>query len=614
MRLRTPWLAVGLAFVVIFLVIFVVASAGCGGGRQRTPDDASGPDGGDAAPDVEDASVLDATARDVAAADVVDAAPKPLPVAAIGSRIVVAGAGALVGHGLDSCTNQVPASGDRWCGFGRPAGDTGFFELWVIDATKAAMRAVACDGTDASCLRLSARLFKGTADGFAATGFNGDTLIYDEATFAGTTSAPFMGVVFAWRPGWTAGRALTSATGLYCFGQERSDAALCFESSDGDGMARDLTVELHAGHVTATGTVLPLIDRLLLAAPTDAPGAPPRYQFDLSPDGAYVAWSARATATAVETLHAQRLGTATPVAVAPFVVAQDVSQWAMSPDGLAWYWLASYNYDVTGAPAGTLRTAVFPDGSNATTLATAVGDFAVVGDKGVRFRADVATQVGTLQWLPDRGAPSAVTTIDTKVLTVLAQSRDGARVAYAKTFTPVRATTTSAALDLVDLYVGSMSTTTTGAAPCVVAAAPVVLQVALTASGSVAAWERYDLLTGARDGFATSVAACAPASAAFATSLRNLLPAGDEAFAYLDDADPAAPESTLRYARVMDGALVVGSPVQTRAASVFAPLPSVPALLYTVATGTAADGLYVVDPTTLLPASADAGADAETTE
>ena len=65
----------------------------------------------------------------------------------------------------------------------------------------------------------------------------------------------------------------------------------------------------------------------------------------------------------IETLHAQELADGAPA----LVVASDVSQWAPSPDGLAWYWLAGYNYDVLGAPAGTLRTAAFPDGSSATT-------------------------------------------------------------------------------------------------------------------------------------------------------------------------------------------------------------------------------------------------------
>jgi len=66
----------------------------------------------------------------------------------------------------------------------------------------------------------------------------------------------------------------------------------------------------------------------------------------------------------------------------------------------------------------------------------------------------------------------------------------------------------------------------------------------------------------------------------------------------------------LRYARIVNGSLVTGTPIQTRAASVFAPL-SASAVIYTVATGTAADGLYVDGALGMEPAAnGDAGADA----
>src|SRR5579862_3502520 len=137
-------------------VVFGVALIGCGGARGRTRDASPGR-GADASPS-DDGARAEADADASHDADA-DAAPKPLPVASAGSRRVVSGAAFLVGHGLDSCTNAPAANGDRWCGFARPAADTGFTELWVIDATQAAAgAAIACDGTDASCLRLSSRL------------------------------------------------------------------------------------------------------------------------------------------------------------------------------------------------------------------------------------------------------------------------------------------------------------------------------------------------------------------------------------------------------------------------------------------------------------------------
>ena len=157
--------------------------------------------------------------------------------------------------------------------------------------------------------------------------------------------------------------------------------------------------------------------------------------------------------------------------------------------------------------------------------------------------------------------------MDTKVLTVLDHARDGARFLYAKTYTPVRpASTTTAGLDLVDLYVGSPA----GGAPCVVADTPAAVHATIAPGGGVVLWDRDDALTGDRQGLVTNVSSCT--TTPFATRLRAVLPSGDDAYIYLDDADDTADESTLRYARVVNGALVVEPPLQTRAAHVFAPL------------------------------------------
>ncbi|HTA19465.1 MAG TPA: hypothetical protein VK989_09245 [Polyangia bacterium] len=579
---------------------------GCGGGRARAPDAAIdarvdvGVEAGDGrGPDADATADADA-----------DAAPKPPPVTAAGSRLVVPGAAALVGQGLDSCTATLPPAGDQWCAFGRPASDMGFFELWALDATKAAAgAAIACDGTDASCLRLSTHLFKSRTTGFTDAGFNGDTLIYGEEMYSGEATAPFSGVIYAWRPGWAAGRALTGENGISCLGQARSDAALCFEDPNGNGMVTNLTVDLHAGRLSSVaGPVLPRIDTLVLAATTDLAGAPPRYAFDLSPDGAYVAWSTRGAADEIEVLHAQKLEEDGVPVDAPVVVAADVSQWQTSPDGAAWYWLSAYNYDVAGAPAGTLQTAPFPGGASPTTLATGVGDFSAVGDTSLWLRTDVAAQVGTLRWMADRAAPTTISTVDTNVLTVLDESRDGARFLYAKTFVPLRpgpVTTVSVAANLFDLYVGDG----TGTAPCVPTETASALHAELGPADDLVVWERADNATTDTQGMATALSSCT--SATFATNLRGILRAGDAGYLYLDDADPAADEATLRYARIVNGSLVAGAPIQTRAASVFAPLGAA-AVIYTVATGTAADGLYVDGTLATEPAGGDAGADAAT--
>jgi hypothetical protein len=276
----------------------------------------------------------------------------------------------------------------------------------------------------------------------------------------------------------------------------------------------------------------------------------------------------------------------------------------VSPDGRAWYWLAGYDYDVTGAPSGTLETAPFPDGASPVTLATSVGELGTLGAKSLWLRADVSSQLGTLRFLTDRDAPAGAATVDTKVLATLGATDDGARFLYAKTYVPIRPdpiTTVAGNRTLTDLYVGSPG----AAAPCVVSDAPVALHATLAGAGGLVLWGRYDA-DGHEDGIATSVAKCA--SQPFASRVAALLPAGPDAFAYGDENDPASGEATLRYAHVVGDSLATATTIQTRAAAVFAPLApaGLRAVTYTVATGTAADGLYLwVEPAA---ASVDGGA------
>jgi hypothetical protein len=579
------------------VLLALLAALGCSSGAHPPAQDGAA-EHGDAGPnDADGPEVSDATG------DAADAEPKPAPVTSPGSKLVVPGAITLVGHGPDSCTNAPAAPGesssDRWCAFGRAA-PNGFYELWLLDVTKAGAGAsIACDGSDAACVRVSSRFFKGKRTGFAGAGFDGDTLIYGEWPYTGEGDEPYVGVLSAWRPGWATGRALTANTGRFCVGHARAPAAYCFENLAGDGSVADVTIELHAGELAGAAT-LPKIDTLLLAATSDAPGAPARVQYDLSPDGGYALWSTRAAANAPETLHAQKLDSAE----APITVASDVSRWAASPDGRAWYWLAGYDYDVAGAAAGALQTAPFPDGTGPVTLAASVGEFGALGEKSLWLRADVSSQLGTLRFLADRDAPAGVTTVDTKVLAVLDATTDGAHFLYAKSYVPVRPgpiTTVAVNRTLTDLYVGSPGE----AAPCVVSDAPVALHATLAAAGALVLWGRYDATAGedgVEDGIATSVAKCA--SQPFASRVAALLPAGADAFAYTDENDLAFGEATLRYAHVVGDSLAAAAPIQTRAAAVFAPVAR--AVAYTVATGTAADGLYVW----VEPDAADGGADA----
>jgi hypothetical protein len=592
-----PWAPVLAVFSSLGLVL---TGAGCASGHGRARDAAADEVANDAPTDAPAADGASPDAADGPGVEVtIDAAPKPPPVEGEGTRLVVGGPAYLVGHGLDSCTNAPGVTSDRWCAFARPAADR--FELWVLDVTRAAMgAAVACDGTDASCLRLSTHLYKNRMTGYVDHGFNGDTLVYGETTDRGEATTPFLGVIWAWRPGWPAGRSLTSSQGLFCMGHPASDAALCYDNRSGDGQNTNLTVDLYAGHLPAAGASgLPKVDTLVLETPTDPPGAPPRWRADLSPDGQYVAWSTRSAASAVETLHVSQLG----APAVPVVVATDVSEWAISADTGAWYWLAGYNYDVAGAPAGTLERDVFPNGG-VTTLATGVGELGAVGDRGLWFRAGVTTQVGTLRFVPDSAALASATTIDTDVLTVLDHALQGVgtRFLYSKTYTTTRPGTdpaTAPALTLLDLYVAP----TPGGVPCVVSASPTALAAAFGPGGGSVLWARRDAVTGDVAGVATSVSSCQ--SSVFSTHLASLLPSGDTGVVTLEDLDPAANEATLRYAPVVDGAVGQSVLVETRAVAVVAPFAAAPpTVAFTVSAGGPADGLYLFTPP---PASADAG-------
>jgi hypothetical protein len=494
-----------------------------------------------------------------------------------GSRLLIPGSVVLIGSGPDSCTNQVPAPGDRWCAFTKPSTLLGFNDLWVINVTKAAAGAtIKCDTSDANCVRLTSGLFEDPSIGFRIHGFDGDTLIY-YAELGPTAVDQFVGPIYGWRPGWTGGRKLTSDTGVVCSGHPRSATALCFEGRD-DSISTQVSFELHAGIMGPVDTgPLPKVDKLLIGTDKDAMGVR-KFQADLSDDGAYVAWSARADALGVESLNVQKVGDD----ASRIAVAQDVSRWTISPDAKKWYWLKKFNYDLNGAESGTLEVANFPKGDVVSTLAAGVADYSSAGDTGVLLRSSVTQGVGDLTLVADRAAPATVKVLDKSVLGVLEQSKDGTKAIYTKTQT----------LDgLFDLFIGSSTATV----PCPLASTPIAAPIGtFISAGGIVAWARINGLTNQVEGMYTTASDCH--SRKFAADIFRWLPVSDEGYVFLDTINPdGSDEATLRYAKVASGALpATGTVVQTLVASVFAPLlPTLPAVVYTVGTRTSADGLYI---------------------
>ena len=566
----------------------IAGTIGCGGGKSY-------PDAKvdlDAQPDGSGGSTV---------SDASDAVITP-PTIGPGDKVLVKGAIDLIGSGPDTCTNQVPPSGDRWCGFARQSAILGANELWVINVTQAAAgTTINCDAPtgDPNCLRLSGGLVSDPTNGFRIHGFDGDTLAYSETPSAGSSSN------FAWRPGWTKPHGLTGAMGLACNGHALSRGAVCLENpvTDPTGMFFQ-SVELHAGMLADQDMHLPLVDKIILQAKSDAMGLK-KWGASLTPDGQSIAWSTRATDTGTEDLKVQKLGDDT----SRISVASDVDQWMVTADSKKWLWLKTFNFDVTGnAPSGTLESATYPTGAAPVTIATAVGDFKEAGPTGVLFRVSVAQGVGNLMLVPDRDMPATVSMVDKAVVFVFGVTKDGKNASYAKRLQFLDAAQT---IPVFDLYVNSGG----GPTPCALASSPLaVLPPNFFGGDGLVVWGRLNSTTQEVEGVSTALSGCTTIK--FASDVFGWTPIGDEGLVYLDtlSADPAVNEATLRYAKLENGALPAqGTVVQARAGLSYATLlPTLSAVVYTITSNTSADGLYINSTlpfTTSIPQPPDGGTD-----
>jgi hypothetical protein len=593
--------ALRLALLVEMVALGSTGVSGCGGGAKYK----------DASVEFDvHADTKDATTTTDSKTDTGSSTTPPTP--GPGSKLIVGGAVQLIGSGPDSCTSQVPASGDRWCGFAKRA-NLSNFELWVVNVTKAAAGVtIKCDAStaDANCLRLSTGLFQDPTNAFRIHLFDGDTLTYSEVPSSSTTG--FIGTVFAWRPNWAAGRQISSNTGLGCSGHKSTRAAICIENPVIDAAQTFETAELHAGFLDdQTGALhLPLVDTVILQTSVDLQGVS-KVGFRLTPDGQSVAWSTRADTMSTEDLRVQKVGDdSTRVKVAA-----DVTQWTVSPDSKSWYWLQGYNYDVTnGAPAGTLQSAAFPGGAAPTTIGTAVADYNQAGDKGLFYRTKVKADLGTLMVTPDRDAPTAASMVDTGVFFVFEASKDGKNASYTKN---VDVTTLGSNFPIFDLFIGSGSAVPT--TPCALAKTQnAFLPPNFIGGSGTMVWGQIDKTTGAVSGVATTAASCTAST--FGNDVFTWVPVGNEGLVYLDaiNSDPTVDEATLRFGKVTTAGVLPnpGTVIQERAGLTFATLlPSLSAVVYVVTSKTSADGLYInatLPFTVTTPSATDGGAQADT--
>jgi hypothetical protein len=547
-----------------------VAGTGCGGGGKGFPDASVFFDG---RPD----GTTTGTGGDGA-----DAGTRPPPTPGVGARALFTGTSLLIGSGPDSCTNQDPASGDRWCGFAALSTFANGIDLWVINVTKAAGgQIIPCDSSNLDCLLLTS-----TLDTSQPTSFFGDTLIY-----TADTDANGGGPIYAWRPGMIAGRKVTSNLGNACFGHPKSDAVICAQNQDNTTVPTQITVDLVAGKLSAGGTAaLPRVATLLLSDDAD-PSSVPHYQISMSPGGDWVAWSTRPTAAGFETLSAQKFNDdSTRV-----VIAEDVSRWDFSGDGASWYWLKSYNYSASGNPLGTLQAAPFPPdpggaATAGTTIQTRVSTFAPGGDKGVFYFGPMVNGAADLSVMADRDQPAQVKLIDRGVIQLINLSHDGRAVIYAKTVV----LNTDGTPSLFDLSVGGLDLAT----PCTLtptASSPFPFAT-LSEAPANAIWRNVNATTQEVVGNYTDLSTCRTQK--FSSDLVAWTSVPSQGIIFADSlffTSQMSADVTLRYAQYTGGALPpTGTEFQLEADATFAvTLPSLNAVIFGIFSGVAADGIYI---------------------
>ena len=399
----------------------VVLLGACGGAARRPGVDlardagATPDDGGDAAA----AAPLDVAVAEAATASRPDVDPtpdvheiedltgQPLPPGATPPKRIVPGNVRLIGWTGSACTNQIPASGngDRWCGFRRPVVGSNDTELWVINVTAAAAgEPPPCDGSSANCLRLTSKLWTdevlaGPAQDLAHK-FDGDTLIFTAGGTSGS-EGPYVGPIWAWRPGWPAARQLTAA-GLTCYGHYRASTAECVTNIKYDGLA-PIELDITAGSVAApTGpSELPTIARARVYR-TDHERA---FWTTMSDAGDAVIYSAprddNPAAASLRVVAIAEASTATSRVVLP-----DVMNWSLANDQAKVYYLANYTNR-----AGALMMADFPSGANPVQLSRKTSRYVVLGeettqDLGIGYFIDGTGRfLSEYRVIPDRADP-----------------------------------------------------------------------------------------------------------------------------------------------------------------------------------------------------------------
>jgi hypothetical protein len=518
----------------------LVAFAGCGGGGNQTTDAGAGGapgTGGAIAGTGGDGTAAGGSGGSNADGGSVDGGGSEL------TRQLVAGPAHLLGTPTSACSQSTAgaAMADHWCAFTLPDAVLGNTDLWVVDVEKAAGAGpVKCDGSDASCLRLSTNLWTSQPDTGPAHPYShhfyGQTLIF--YTGAPSTTA-FNGPIMAWRPGWPAARQISSDMAISCDGFPNADVALCFDN--GALTVAPAHFDLRGGRLGAGA--LPVADTIYPVTTTGAM----QWSVAFSPAGDYLAYSTGGTAaTDKETLYAYKVDDVGSVDKR-LTVGSGLSQWDIGLDGKHWYFMRNYNYPPDNSaidPTGTLTVADFPGGGNETTLAPNVGSYVFLGadgvDRGVAFLDQITAGKGTYKVMADISKPATVVTVAPGVSDAV-PSDDG-RFTYVKTEVDAKSGLGNAILAKND---GSGTCTLAPGTTADFYGAPFLAHAALVF------WaDNINVNTGAVEGWRASTNGCADKQK-FADLLDFWFPVGDMGLIYSDSA--TGNTSTLRFVKLGAG-------------------------------------------------------------
>ena len=523
-------------------------------------------------------------------------APPPAPTA----HLVVPGRARLVGTHFTACTNAVPASGngDRWCAFSLPNRQIGLTDLWVMNMTKALASGATppkCDGTDPNCKLMIPPGGVPTMGTQLWTGqpmqgpihptthrFDGDTLIFHAQ--AADAVDQYAGPIFAWRPGWGEPKQISLGKTAYsCSAHFTAESFVCIENLTAMmPLQFDLT-----GGMLSTGAKM-----IKHVVPFRAGSQSSQWRAALTRLGDTLAFSTGGLTVAErETLYVTKL--ATPEVVT--MVKPGVSRWSISADGTKVYFLANYNYDTMGAPAGTMTMMDFPSGANEKTLAPMVGAIQVLAegevDKGIGFFDSVIAGKATYKIMKDRNMPTAVTTVITNIGGVLALSRDQKLLYFYRDFNMDNGSTTDGYIVKTDGTMESCSLTTTLESD--------QFGSPFSRNGQLVLWaDNIDQIDGVGEGWVANpdptgrnMQGC-NGRKKYSDKMDFWFLHGDDGMVYSDEG--VLDYSALKF-MTFPGGNSVGSPtlIQQQVNRIYAILPGFEGIIYTIVNSTAEkDGLY----------------------